>query len=70
MAEKRGIVAYVPTPLNSMAEICDRLQVGNRTVKRWVELGAPVAVEGEGEKKRYSAEMAALLAWRVDNKIV
>lgn len=30
-------IAYVPTPLRSMAEICEALGVGPKTVKAWVE---------------------------------
>lgn len=57
-------IAYVPTPLRSMTEICEALGVGPKTVKAWVEKGAPIAVEGEGAKVRYSAELARLLVWR------
>lgn len=58
------MVVYTPTPLNSMREICDKLSVGEVTVKGWVESGAPIAVEGSGAKTRYSAELARLLIWR------
>lgn len=58
------VIAYVPTPLRSMAEICKALGVGPRRVKAWVEKGAPIAVEGVGAKVRYSAELARLLVWR------
>lgn len=57
-------VAYVPTPLRSLREICESLGVGEKTVKNWIERGAPIAVEGEGPTTRYSAELAGLLAWR------
>ena len=58
------VVTYVPTVLTSLQEICDRLKVGDKIVKAWVSRGAPIAVEGEGAKARYSAELAALQAWR------
>lgn len=58
------VVAYVPKVLRSMTEICEALGVGPKTVKAWVQKGAPIAVEGEGAKVRYSAEMARLQAWR------
>ncbi len=57
-------VAYVPRILRTMAEICEVMGVGQKTVKRWVAQGAPIAVEGDGRRKRYSAEMAALQGWR------
>lgn len=63
-AGRQIVIAYVPTPLRSMTEICEALGVGPKTVKAWVEKGAPIAVEGEGGNTRYSAEMARLLVWR------
>ena len=57
-------VAYVPCILRTMAEICEAMGVGQKTVKKWVAQGAPIAVEGDGRRKRYSAEMAALQGWR------
>lgn len=57
-------VAYVPKILRNMAEICKEMGVGPKTVKKWVEQGAPIAVEGDGRKVRYSTEMVRLQAWR------
>lgn len=57
-------VSYVPRILRTMAEICEAMGVGQKTVKKWVAQGAPIAVEGDGRRKRYSAEMAALQGWR------
>lgn len=57
-------VVYVPTILRSMAEICKTFGVGNRRVIEWVVAGAPIAVEGEGAKMRYSAELIRLQLWR------
>ncbi len=57
-------VVYVPKVLRNMAEICEAMGVGTKTVKKWVEQGAPIAVEGEGRKIRYSSEMVKLQAWR------
>lgn len=62
--EGRWAVAYVPHILRTMTEICDAMGVGQKTVKKWVAQGAPIAVEGDGRRKRYSAEMAALQGWR------
>lgn len=58
------IIAYVPTPLRSLEEICRALGVGSKQVKDWVEEGAPIAIEGEGARTRYSAELARLQLWR------
>lgn len=63
-ANKTSAVVYQPRILRSMAEICEAFGVGPRTVKGWVKKGAPIAVEGEGAKMRYSAEMVRLQAWR------
>ena len=54
-----------PKILRSLREICEEMGVGAKTVRKWVALGAPVAVEGEGSKTRYSAEAATLQAWRL-----
>lgn len=58
-------VAYMPRVLRNMNEICAEMGVHQGVVKRWVEEGAPIAVEGEGVKSRYSAEAAALQKWRI-----
>lgn len=58
-------VAYVPKILRNMAEICEEMGVGPKTVKKWVEQGAPIAVEGDGRNTRYSAEVASLQIWRL-----
>lgn len=57
-------VAYVPKILRNMAEICKEMGVGPKTVKKWVEQGAPIAVEGDGANSRYSAESVRLQLWR------
>jgi len=62
--ERQTQVSYVPKILRNMAEICEEMGVGEKTVKAWVKLGAPIAVEGDGRRVRYSAEMARLQAWR------
>ncbi|MCD7984148.1 MAG: MerR family transcriptional regulator [Desulfovibrio sp.] len=58
------VVSYTPKILRNMAEICEEMGVGEKTVKKWVKQGAPVAVEGDGRRVRYSAEVARLQAWR------
>lgn len=60
-------VVYEPKILRNMAEICEKMGVCRKTVKQWVKQGAPIAVEGDGCKKRYSAEMVILQIWRVSN---
>lgn len=57
-------VAYVPKILRNMAEICKEMGVGEKTVKAWIKKGAPIAVEGDGSRARYSAEIAKLQTWR------
>lgn len=57
-------VSYVPKILRNMTEICEEMGVGEKTVKAWIKKGAPIAVEGEGRRARYSAEVARLQAWR------
>ena len=57
-------VAYAPHILRSLREICEVMGVGHRRVREWVRRGAPIAVEGEGCKARYSAEAVALQRWR------
>lgn len=57
-------VSYVPKILRNMAEICEEMGVGEKTVKSWVQKGAPIAVEGDGRKVRYSAESLRLQNWR------
>lgn len=58
------VVAYAPKILRNMAEICKEMGVGPKTVKKWVEQGAPIAVEGDGRKRKYSSETVRLMMWR------
>ena len=58
-------ITYTPKILRNMAEICEAFGVGEKTVKAWVKQGAPIAVEGDGSRMRYSAEIMALQAWRL-----
>lgn len=57
-------ITYTPRILRTMAEICEAFGVGEKTVKAWVQQGAPIAVEGDGRRVRYSAEMVELQRWR------
>ena len=59
-----GMVVYLPKILRTLTEICAEMGAGPETVRRWVQEGAPIAVEGEGVKRVYSAEAARLQAWR------
>lgn len=56
---------YNPRILKSLVEICAEMGVGKETIQAWISLGAPIAVEHEGGRTRYSAELAALHVWRV-----
>lgn len=59
-------VMYVPKILKSMQEICEEMGVGVKMVRHWISCGAPIAVDGDGTKKRYSAELMRLQVWRED----
>lgn len=58
-------INYAPRVLRNLREICEAMGVGRELVRKWVLQGAPIAVEGSGKKTRYSAELAALQAWRL-----
>ena len=64
MAEREVMVVYAPMILRSLSEIKEAFGVGERQIKLWVQQGAPIAVEGEGSKVRYSAEAVRLQVWR------
>ena len=68
--EKTGVasaITYTPKILRNLTEICEAFGVGEKTVKAWVKQGAPIAVEGDGRRVRYSAEMVRLQEWRVSS---
>ena len=52
--------------LHSKELIASVFKVGRKTVEEWFNEGAPIAVEGEGFNKRYSANYHALQRWRVN----
>ena len=56
-----------PVILKNLNEICVHFGVGRETVLNWVSLGAPIAMEGNGCRKRYSCEARSLQAWREKN---
>ena len=56
-----------PLFLRSLIEICAVMGVGKETVLEWISAGAPIAVEMNGKRPRYSAEACTLQAWRVRN---
>lgn len=58
-------ISYSPVILCGMREICEKMGVGPTVVKRWLEHGAPIAVEGDASRTRYCAEASALMAWRL-----
>ncbi len=61
-----GSPVYAPRILRSLTEICAEMGVGQETVRRWVDEGAPIVVENEGTRSRYSTEVAALQGWRLE----
>lgn len=65
MSGQTVVVVYSPKILRNLDEICAEMGVSGKVVRRWVSEGAPIAVGGSGCKLRYSAELAALQAWRV-----
>ena len=62
--EQLPAFGYLPKILRNMSEISGEMGVGEKTVKAWVQRGAPIAVEGCGKNLRYSAEALRLQAWR------
>ncbi len=64
MQQQAQAIAYVPKILRSLTEICEEMGVSAKVVRRWVAEGAPIAVDGEGNKMRYSAEAGRLQLWR------
>lgn len=56
---------YNPRVLRNLNEICAEMGVGKETVRQWLDQGAPIVVEREGARSRYSAELGALQAWRL-----
>lgn len=52
--------------LPSKEIIASVFRVGRETVEEWFNEGAPIAVEGEGFNRRYSANYHALQNWRVN----
>lgn len=64
------VVTYEPRILRSIAEICKVFGVGRKTVQMWVQAGAPIAVEGERGKPRYSTECCVLQAWRIQRNML
>ena len=58
------VVSYTPKVLRNMAEICEEMGVSSHVVRKWVSMGAPIAIEGMGTKRRYSAETVRLQLWR------
>ena len=61
---KETQVVYAPRLLNSLTEICEAFHVSAYTVRRWAAQHAPIVMDGEGPKRRYSAELLDLHAWR------
>lgn len=60
-------VSYQPTLLFGLKAIANTFRVSPKRVKLWIEQGAPIVVDGEGGSRRYTVELAALQAWRVQS---
>lgn len=60
----KDTIVYQPCVLPSMQKICEVLGVSRQRVRNWIQAGAPIAVEGDGNRALYSAELAELQAWR------
>ena len=69
MVEQQIVVTYHPKFLRNMREICEEMGVCSKTVKKWVKQGAPLVIEGQGKKTRYSTDTIHLQCWRVNNCI-
>lgn len=65
MGRMDGRISYSPLILKSMNEITTYFGVGKETVYRWIEEGAPIAVENARGAPRYSCEAAQLQQWRI-----
>ena len=61
------VIVYAPDIMKSYKDFQEKMGVGRRTIEIWVKMGAPIAVEGTGEKTRYSADVAKLQTWREKN---
>lgn len=62
MSKDQGLYTVVaPMHLRNLSEICEMFGVGERTVKKWKEEGAPIVFD-----RKYSAEYNALQKWRVE----
>ena len=58
-----GQVAYVPVILTSIKTISEAFGVSPATIKRWINDGAPIIVQGDESHRRYIAELADLYLW-------
>ena len=58
---------YNPRILRDLVEICACMGVGREKILQWLDEGAPITVERDGMRPRYSAEAAELQHWRLEN---
>lgn len=59
-------ITYTPVLLKNMVEIMAAFNIGRETLLEWVDAGAPICVERDGRQPKYSCELAALQAWRLE----
>lgn len=48
--QRQAQVSYVPKILRSMAEICEEMGVGEKTVKAWVQKARPSLLKATGAR--------------------
>lgn len=65
MPEIDSPIAYSPRMLVGLKNITSYFNVGQDTVYRWLDEGAPIIVEHSRGKPRYTAEAMLLYHWRL-----
>ena len=61
MTKRDAPMIFRPTELvHTLPSICAEFNAGEKTIKRWMSLGAPIARREDGV---YTTEKAALWAW-------
>lgn len=58
-------VSYTPCIRTGLTEIAKAMGVCRPTVKKWIEQGAPISMDGEGCNRIYMTEIAALWQWKL-----
>ena len=60
------LTVYAPRILRNAGEICRTFGIGREQLQRWVEEGAPIALERDdkGHVNRYRTELFRLYLWQ------